>query len=173
MDNETKKCVFCGEEILTVAIKCKHCGEFLNKSNPSINQDSNKINVPEKTLWTGKPSHLNYLFAYIIGVIFILAFGLGLLIIFVAIIKRNTTIFTITNKRVKAKKGIISRSIHEVFIKEIKSVYIKQGILERLFGLGTIDIGSAGTADIEVTFKGIPNVIEIKEKIQKLKEELF
>ena len=173
MNNETKKCMFCGEEILAVALKCKHCGEFLNKTKISFNQVKNKNNVSEKTLWIGKPSHFNYLFAYIIGVICILFFGLGLLIILIAIIRRNSTTFTITNKRVKAKKGIISRSIHEVFIKEIKSVYIKQGILERLFGIGTIDIGSAGTADIEVSFNGIPDVIKIKEKIQNLKEELF
>ena len=28
---DTKRCPYCGEEILTVAKKCKHCGEWLNK----------------------------------------------------------------------------------------------------------------------------------------------
>ena len=32
---ETKHCPYCGEEILAVAKKCKHCGEWLEKQCPS------------------------------------------------------------------------------------------------------------------------------------------
>jgi hypothetical protein len=32
VDNETKACPYCGETILSVARKCKHCGEFLDDS---------------------------------------------------------------------------------------------------------------------------------------------
>ena len=38
-----KNCPFCAEQILTDAIKCKHCGEFLTESRklktPPISQD--------------------------------------------------------------------------------------------------------------------------------------
>lgn len=31
---ETKRCPYCGEEILAVAKKCKHCGEWLETKEP-------------------------------------------------------------------------------------------------------------------------------------------
>jgi hypothetical protein len=32
MEQDTKRCPYCGEEILAIAKKCKHCGEWLVKS---------------------------------------------------------------------------------------------------------------------------------------------
>ena len=33
---ETKRCPFCGEVILAIARKCKHCGEFLDRAQPGF-----------------------------------------------------------------------------------------------------------------------------------------
>lgn len=43
MEQETKRCPYCGEEILAVAKKCKHCGEWLNKDEK---QDEEKVMIP-------------------------------------------------------------------------------------------------------------------------------
>ncbi len=36
MTEETKKCKFCGEEILSIAVKCKHCGSDLGSNSEKI-----------------------------------------------------------------------------------------------------------------------------------------
>lgn len=39
--NNSKKCPFCAEAIAREAVKCKHCGEFLNKKHQSTQREMN------------------------------------------------------------------------------------------------------------------------------------
>jgi membrane protein YdbS with pleckstrin-like domain len=167
---QTKACPFCGEEILASARKCKHCGEFLDGSPrpvPSVPQK--KSAGPEKNIWEGHPSGLYYLGHWILG---ILLFPLGLITIPYAILDQRTRVFTHTTRKVIAKVGIISRKTHEVAIRDIRSINMNQSILERLFGLGTVQIGSAGTGGVEVEFKGIKNPARVRDQIRKTKDEI-
>jgi uncharacterized membrane protein YdbT with pleckstrin-like domain len=175
MADETKRCPYCGEEILLIAKKCKHCGEFLNNTVSPPQHSTAYVNLPEKTLWQGSPSHYYYLGAYIIvGGLLIFAHGyrLGIIIILWALLDKKSKIFTITNKRTKSKKGILARTTREVALKDIRSINLKQSIIERLCNLGTIEIGSAGTAGIEVSFNGISQAPKIKNMITELKDQL-
>ena len=46
MTEEMKKCPYCDEEILITAIKCKHCGEWLDGKNHSEVNKSDGSNLP-------------------------------------------------------------------------------------------------------------------------------
>ena len=47
LDNDTKPCPFCGEEILEIAKKCKHCGEYLEDTKSVLKkQVSPKSKIP-------------------------------------------------------------------------------------------------------------------------------
>jgi len=167
---QTKDCPFCGEEILASARKCKHCGEFLDGSSSPASTISQKKSVgPENKIWEGHPSGLYYLGHWVFG---ILLFPLGLITIPYAILDQRTRIYTHTTRKVIAKVGIISRKTHEVAIRDFRSINMNQSILERIFGLGSVQIGSAGTGGVEVEFKGITNPTKVRDGIRKTKDEL-
>lgn len=44
----TRACPYCGEEILSVAKKCKHCGEFLDRSERSPEHDTQTVELTAK-----------------------------------------------------------------------------------------------------------------------------
>ena len=48
MNTLTKQCPFCAEIIHQDAMKCKHCGEFLNNQHTSTKNAVSEINVEKK-----------------------------------------------------------------------------------------------------------------------------
>ena len=195
---KTKQCPFCAEEILTAAIKCKHCGEFLNGGRITIPMKKSlsktqKLLVPdpERVLWSSRPSYLYFVgellvasvFVALFSVILIVAIGMewsvGVGVIVVTAIAmfakiflaRNSWSFSVSTKRITSTRGILSRKMREVGVVDIRNIILTQSILERLFKLGSIEIGSAGTAGVEVVLRGIPNAASVRDMIRTLKDE--
>ncbi len=68
----------------------------------------------------------------------------GVLLIILAYIKQQTTELAVTNRRVLAKFGIISRTTFELFLNKVESVNIDQPIMGRLLGFGSIHVKGTG-----------------------------
>lgn len=68
--------------------------------------------------------------------------GLGLLL--GALVRQSATELAITNKRLIAKYGFISRATFEIMINRVTGVNFDQSIMGRILGYGTILVHGAG-----------------------------
>lgn len=80
---------------------------------------------------------------------FIKWFNLGIVIVGVillifAYIQQQTTELAVTNRRVLAKFGIISRTTFELFLNKVEGVNVDQTITGRLLGFGSIHVKGTG-----------------------------
>jgi uncharacterized membrane protein YdbT with pleckstrin-like domain len=97
----------------------------------------------------------------LLGLITLPIFGLGLIFIITAAIRYWTTELAITNKRVIAKVGLISRNTIELNLSKIESIRVDQSILGRIFNFGGIIVAGAGTPQAPVV--GISNPMEFRK----------
>lgn len=108
----------------------------------------------------------------------------------VPILKWYNNVFIVTNYRVKDEWGILYKNSKEIDLKNIGSIQVERGILDRIFGSGTlifygnssVDFGNRGhnknssssKNSVEhsgVKFKDVPKVNEVEAAINKLRRK--
>ena len=109
----------------------------------------------------------DYLGWWIVGGLLLLFFGLGILVFLGIWLDRKQRKYTITSERVITRFGLIGRKVSEVELKNIQDVELRQGILQRLVGTGTLGFSSAGRAGVEVTFEGVSDPEGVKELVRR------
>jgi uncharacterized membrane protein YdbT with pleckstrin-like domain len=66
----------------------------------------------------------------------------------------------VTSKRVIHKYGIVSRKTKEMRINAIESITIKQGIIGRIFGFGTVTVTGRGAGDVDLKWMKDPMMVK-------------
>ena len=100
------------------------------------------------------------------GLLFLFSLALGkigplffMIAIFWAIFRALvfiTTELALTNKRVIAKSGIISRNVIDVSLSKVEGVTYNQGIIGRIFGFGSISVRGTGVGQVPIKFIAQP-----------------
>jgi uncharacterized membrane protein YdbT with pleckstrin-like domain len=143
-------------------------------------------------MFQGHPSWRSIISFYIKGLFFILviAFLVGLVtriangsadtslvvlvavigvavVILIGFIKRITTHYTITNRRLHIKRGIIARDIQETRLERVQNVNYNQSPLERLLQVGDVDFDTAAGDDYNFIFAGVADPAEVVERVDR------
>lgn len=118
--------------------------------------------------YEGKISPWSLLPLIILGFLTIAFFGLGLLFWIAAAIRYMTTELAITDKRVIAKFGFISRNTIELNMAKIESIQVNQGILGRIFDFGSLTIAGGGIPSAPIP--GISNPLAFRRAFNDAQE---
>ena len=121
----------------------------------------------ERTLYESHPSMFrNRPVEFVLTAILCLV-GVGLIMLFVWWLQCKGTKLTVSNKRTQLRRGILSKSISEVWHSDVRNVMLRQSFFQRIFGVGMIGISSAGQGGMEISVSGIPDPDRVKQLVDE------
>jgi uncharacterized membrane protein YdbT with pleckstrin-like domain len=139
----------------------------------------------EQVIFQGHPSWRAILGFYLKGVAVAIVLGViaklldgngtAFLVILVVIaatvvigfVKRVATTYTITNRRLNIKRGIVSREIQETRLERVQNVNFSQSVYQRLMQIGDVDFDTAATDDYNFVFVGVGDPEDVVHSVDQ------
>ncbi len=185
MANIKLDCPHCGqhlegdEELCGKTITCPYCnGEIIipAKAAPArvakvaILTASVPAAAPpspdeERQVFELKPTAKAFLGEIILGILLIPAL-IGLIILLNVWYKTVSLNYRLTTQRLFVQKGLIAKHLEELELFRVKDVTVRQGILQRILGFGTIIVFSTDDSNPQTVMIGIKKPIDVKETIR-------
>jgi uncharacterized membrane protein YdbT with pleckstrin-like domain len=98
--------------------------------------------------------------------------AIGILWFFVwPLLEWLTASYTITNRRLITRQGVITRTGHDIPLTRISDVAYELGLIDRMLGCGTLVISDASTNG-QVLLPDIPHVEETQRRLNELLHRL-
>jgi uncharacterized membrane protein YdbT with pleckstrin-like domain len=103
-------------------------------------------------------------------VIAVIAIALLMWWLVVPLLMWRTTVYEVTNKRMRLRDGVFTRSGRDIPLSRITNVSFRKGVLDRFVGSGTLVVESAGEHG-ETTLNAIPHVERVSSLLFQLVED--
>jgi membrane protein YdbS with pleckstrin-like domain len=100
-------------------------------------------------------------------VVWVLAFLVACKLVFAPFFRWLSATYTVTNRRLITRSGILSRRGHDIPLFRISDVSYERGLVDRLFGCGTLVISDASERGT-VELPDIPQVERVHLQISDL-----
>jgi uncharacterized membrane protein YdbT with pleckstrin-like domain len=101
------------------------------------------------------------------GLVTILALVGVALTLLVGFVKRVATNYTITDRRLHIKRGIVSRTIQETRLERVQNVNYTQSVLQRMLQVGDVDFDTAAGDDYNFVFSGVAEPAEVVHTVDE------
>jgi uncharacterized membrane protein YdbT with pleckstrin-like domain len=95
------------------------------------------------------------------GLVTIVALVGVALTILIGFVKRVATNYTITDRRLHIKRGIVSRTIQETRLERVQNVNYHQSVLQRMLQVGDVDFDTAAGDDYNFVFAGVAEPADV------------
>ena len=124
----------------------------------------------ERVLYAASPAMFrNSPILFVLSLILCLVV-VGIVILLVWYLRCKGTQLTVTNKRTTLRTGILSKHINEVFHRDVRNVRLSQSFWQRILGVGSLELSSAGQSDVEISVSGMPDPEKVKSLINKYRD---
>jgi uncharacterized membrane protein YdbT with pleckstrin-like domain len=101
------------------------------------------------------------------GAVFLTVLAVVGLTVVAGFVKRVATTYTITDRRLNIKRGIISREVQETRLERVQNVNYEQSVYQRLVQVGDVDFDTAGSGDYSFSFDGVAEPVDVVEKVDE------
>jgi uncharacterized membrane protein YdbT with pleckstrin-like domain len=143
----------------------------------------------ETVIYEGHPSWRSTFGFYFMGVLIVAAAvaigivadktGIGLaaggvillLVLVIGWVRRITTRYLITSRRLQIRRGILAKNTEETRVDRIVDVTVRQGVFDRLLGIGAVDFDNASAQQGDLfRFAGIASPEKVVRAVDRVHE---
>jgi uncharacterized membrane protein YdbT with pleckstrin-like domain len=101
------------------------------------------------------------------AVVIVLLVGAAITVL-AGFLRRVSTRYTITNRRLHTKHGIVSREVQETRLNRVQDVTYSQTIIQRVLGIGDVDFDTASNDPTDFVFAGVADPAGVVEAVHKV-----
>lgn len=133
-----------------------------------MNERLPKPPVPaeEYPIFEVKPAYRAYLGLMVWGILLLPVAGIGLLLLLRAWYRVASTRYRLTTQRLFVQKGLIAKELEEVELFRVKDVALRQGVLDRMLGVGTVVVLSTDDTAPRLELSGLREPMVVKETLR-------
>ncbi|HET6831821.1 MAG TPA: PH domain-containing protein [Solirubrobacterales bacterium] len=93
------------------------------------------------------------------------------LVVLIGFLRRVSTRYTITTRRLNIKHGIISRDVQETKIERVQDVNYRQSLYQRIMQIGDVDFDTAAqNAESDFVFAGVADPEDVVHRVHMATE---